>query len=394
MPNRYLILALMFFGMFSTAATVPYMGYFIVEGLGKEPWMISIYAVLVTSMILVVNRFLGRRIDEGGDIRAYIFWAIIAYIVALAALLVFTSYWTLISIYAAGISVASGSMSVMFSFARIYADASHIDAIKFNAQIRAMASLAWMIAPAGSFTMAGLWGHMIVFQVALGLGFLWLLVWHLTLKSPFRRISSHSGASLNQTTSLRTDFNSAIWIAAAVCLFLSLGNSLVLSASPLYLIKEIHLPASAPGLSLTVKCFFEVIIILGTPNLIKKIGLRNALIVSSMLAVASSIYLAQIKTMTEMFIAAAIEGTYFGIFAAVGVSFVQSFSRGRIGHATSIFSNGLFMGSMIGGSMMGILANFTDFRTVILCASLPAILAAITLVFTRGSDSEAEKLPA
>ena len=395
MPNRYLVLLLMFVGASSTAATVPYMGLFIVEKLQMEPWTISVFSALETMMVLFVNRYLGRQIDEGGDIRLFLCISITAYIIGVIAMLIAPSYWTLIGVYAPGLAIASGSVSTMFSFVRFYAERNHINILKFNMQVRAMASLAWMIAPAATFTLAGLWGHMIVFQAALGLGVLWLLVWRITFRAPFRRTEPMIAGGAASAVGITTlAFNSSLWIAAAVCLCLSVGNALVLSASALYYVQEVGLPHYAPGLALSMKCFVEVVIILGAPKVLRWAGLRNSLIFSALLGVICFIYLAQIGSMHDMLVAAALEGAYFGIFAAVGVPFVQSFARGRIGHATSMFSNSIFLGGMIGGSLMGLIASVSDYRTVILSACVAAIAAAVTLLLTRRSDQEAEQLAA
>ena len=393
MPNRYFILALMFVGAACTAATVPFMGLFIVEGLGKPPWMISIFSALQTVQILFVNRYVGRKIDEGGDIRFYLLCSILAFLAGVGSLLLLTSYWTLLTLYAVGLAISGSSVSIMFSFARFYAEQQQIDTIKFNAEVRALSSLAWMIAPACSFAMSGLWGHMIVFKAAFGLGFVWLLIWRLTFSQPFTK-AADPGQPNNLTGDHPNHFNAPLWAAAATCLFLSIANALVLSASPLYYIHEVRLPAAAPGLALSVKCLVEVVIILAAPRVMRRFGLRNALLLSALVALVCFIYLSQIQSMPEMFVANALEGAYYGIFAAVGVSFVQSFANGRIGHATSLFSNSLFLGGMIGGALMGVIADLTDYRSAILAASAAAVATIMTLILTRHLAKEAEPLSA
>ncbi|XHE55896.1 hypothetical protein L0Z66_04175 [Phaeobacter sp. BS34] len=60
---RLMFLLLLFCGTICTAMIVPFMSYFLVRGLGYEPWIISVYAGMAISLTLVANRQFARRID-------------------------------------------------------------------------------------------------------------------------------------------------------------------------------------------------------------------------------------------------------------------------------------------------------------------------------------------
>ena len=53
-------LLLLLTGVICNAAVIPYISVYIVEGLGKEPWMISIYAMTTVFLTLIVNRQYGE----------------------------------------------------------------------------------------------------------------------------------------------------------------------------------------------------------------------------------------------------------------------------------------------------------------------------------------------
>ncbi len=48
-------LVLLLVGVMSTSAIVPFMGVYIVEGLGKAPWMISVYSAMTIVVALIVK---------------------------------------------------------------------------------------------------------------------------------------------------------------------------------------------------------------------------------------------------------------------------------------------------------------------------------------------------
>lgn len=64
-PRAVFILLLLLSGTLCTASLIPFMGVYIVEILGKDPWLISIYAMLTLSLTVVVNRIYGEWIDNG-----------------------------------------------------------------------------------------------------------------------------------------------------------------------------------------------------------------------------------------------------------------------------------------------------------------------------------------
>ncbi len=56
-------------GALCSASLAPFMGYFIVEDQGEQPWKISVYSALVSITTMAGNRFFGERIDNGARIQ-------------------------------------------------------------------------------------------------------------------------------------------------------------------------------------------------------------------------------------------------------------------------------------------------------------------------------------
>lgn len=44
---------------------VPFMEFFLVEGLGREPWVIGVYAGAVAMIVVVLNKRFARAMDAG-----------------------------------------------------------------------------------------------------------------------------------------------------------------------------------------------------------------------------------------------------------------------------------------------------------------------------------------
>ena len=88
-------LLLLLTGVICNAAVIPYISVYIVEGLGKEPWMISIYAMTTVFLTLIVNRQYGEWIDVGKPIAPMIAALILAFALAMTSILTFDIFWVL-----------------------------------------------------------------------------------------------------------------------------------------------------------------------------------------------------------------------------------------------------------------------------------------------------------
>jgi len=184
-----------------------------------------------------------------------------------------------------------------------------------------------------------------------------------------------------------------LWLAATVCFFFALAHTLCAASLPLYYIRDVDLPTYAPGVSLAIKCFVEVVSMSLSPWLMKRVGQRHALYLASLVGILAFGVLYNASSLTWMVAGASLEGLYYGTFAAVGMTFVQGFARGRIGRATALYMNSLFLGSMAGTTGMGVVASVYGFRAVIMAATLSMIAAGAMLFLTRATDQATAAQP-
>ncbi|MDN3721235.1 MFS transporter [Roseibium salinum] len=167
--------------------------------------------------------------------------------------------------------------------------------------------------------------------------------------------------------------------AALCCLSFVVTNSLFVSSMPLYLVTEINLPEYTPGLSLSVKCFFEVVTIYSAARIALRTGVRTVLIAAACTAFTTMMLFTQVTSIAGVVAVAMLEGTYYGLFAGVAITYVQSFAPDKPGRATAVFMNSLFLGGMLGSISMGLIADSFDYRTVVFVASLISVCAGLLL---------------
>ncbi|MCV0425658.1 MAG: MFS transporter [Roseibium sp.] len=371
-----LILVLQFTNSLGASALVPMMSFFIVEGLNSEPWQVGLYTGLLMPLTLAANRWAGERLDHGFLVKRLLLISIFAFITATALLTQISNLMMLILLIAPLMSLSNMGTGTIFTFCRVYSEKNELDVTKINSWLRMTVSLAWMIGPAASFTLVAQFGFSIAFATAFGVGLVYLLLGSVVIPRDFRSIRKPKSNDED------SPINWGLMIAGLICLGFVITNTLFVSAMPLFFVQETGLPGSTPGLSLSVKCLVEIFVIFGSVYLAERIGIRQVLLIASCLAAISMYLFAQVTEVWHVIAISVLEGTYYGLFAGVSISFVQSFAPDRPGRATAVYVNSLFLGGMIGSVSMGFIASATDFKTVLYVAACSSIAALVVVLAT------------
>ncbi|MGD1888895.1 MAG: MFS transporter [Cohaesibacteraceae bacterium] len=379
-------LSLIFSSALASAMIVPFMGYYIVEGLGQQPWMITVYTGFAALLTVSMNRWIAKRLDTGSRFKPLLLVASISFLAATVAMVVDGQLASLLSVGLVGFGLSNTAMVIMFTYGRSFADGRGIEPNRFNAWLRATTSLAWMVGPALSFGLVYQLGVSFVFQACMTLGIVWLvLVLRIVPAQEARDLASNSEGSGGADSGL----DRQLWLASMACFFFAVAHLLCSAALPLFYVQEAGLPSYAAGLSFSVKTAVEIVVILNVPRLMVLASARHLLMANSLLAIVAFGVLSMVDSMPVMVIGASLEGLYYGLFAGVSGSFVQSFAGDRMGRATSFYVNALFFGGLVAGPAVGLIAQFWDFRTSILLASVAALAALLILAVMRPDPSPA-----
>ncbi|UZD92435.1 MFS transporter [Cognatishimia activa] len=381
MTNRSALpfLLLLFTNTLCNSMIVPYMGFFIVEGLGKPPWIMSVYALIGISLTIVMNRQIGKRLDAGHRVFPLVGVAAAGFALATLSLALFPIFPVVMTLGVLGFAISSSAVSTMFTFGRAFASERGFDATRFNSFMRATTSTGWMIGPAVSFMVADQIDETAVFKVAFALVVVWVGLW---LRIVPRDMNALGKDNLGEDH--QTGRNFGLWLAICVCFSLSLAHSMTFQALPLFFVQEVGLPTYAPGTHFSIKTFVEIFAILSTPWLIQKFGMRNTLMATVALGAITIQLLAAVTTFPQMILGAALEGLYYGLYANLSISFVQSFAGGRVGHATAMYWNAIMGTGILAGPLVGGIAQLHSFHLAVQVASIWAVVSLIVLLLSRG----------
>jgi len=368
-----LIFLFLFIGTICASSVIPVIGFFIVTGLGEPPWKIGLYTAFAAPLTLFCNRRAGEWLDAGVPVRPLLLAAILAFL--MFCVLMLTGPNLTVLVFAGGLfmSVANTALATSFTYGRLFAERNGLDVTRTNSTLRMATSLAWMIGPALSYSLIGPFGFPAVFALSGAIGLCWLAFWFFSIPRDFRAPPREGRARGTESV------NWGMIYAAFCCLAFILTNALFTSAMPLYLVTESGLPEFTPGLSFSVKCLLEVAAIYTGARLAIRTGIRAVLMAAAVLSFAAMMLFTQVASVAGVAAVAFLEGIYFGLFAGVAITYVQSFAPDKPGRATAIYMNSLFLGGMIGNISMGLIAESFSYRAVVFVAALFPLAALLLL---------------
>ncbi|MEM7741799.1 MAG: MFS transporter [Pseudomonadota bacterium] len=370
MPRYLPFLILLFTGTLSISMIVPFMGFFLVEGLGRDPWVISVYAGVVAVIVVLLNKRFAKAMDAGVPAFRMVGIAAVGSLIAAGSLAVAPILPVVLSLGILGFGAGSSALSTMFSLGIVVAGESGIKTTTFNAYMRATTSTAWMIGPAASFLIADRSAETVVFDVVAVVALLWIALW--LAVTPRGATPGRKAANVDAQVGSP---DIALWIAGAFVGCLAAAHFLTFTALPLFFVREVGLPGYAPGNAFSVKTAVEIIAIACTPLLIARFGIRASLTATSALAVGAILYLASVETYGQMLAGAALEGLYYGLFSTLAIGWVQSLAPDRPAQATAVYWNATMTTSVLAGPAAGLIAQGYDFRAAILAGAGVAALA-------------------
>ncbi len=155
--QAYMIAVLVFIAGGTNAAVVPFIGFYIIQVLGHPPATLGLYSVTAMVASIIASRTYGERVDAGVRVRPLLLLSVFGAFIAAAAA---TSghLALLVAVTATGMGLSNAASTLIFSYGRYYGRVKALDAPAYNAFLRTMVSLAWMLLPAAAYLILDLAG--------------------------------------------------------------------------------------------------------------------------------------------------------------------------------------------------------------------------------------------
>ncbi|POU01991.1 MFS transporter [Escherichia sp. ESNIH1] len=360
----------------SYAFILPVMSLFLINGLHASPIFITFYSLGFALSGLFFSQLMGGLADKGYPAKRLFIFSVLALFLAGIA---FTFCRHPVEALIVGIFLmgpGNASIPLLLSMIRKHSMTAGLNSTRLNTQMRSGVSIVWIAGPALAFVFADKFGFTFNFLASAALSGMTILVSQLLLAKDKKTIGK---GSTKKESAGNVPIAGGIWVLGAVMMLANLSNNTYLTIMPLYLVKELNLPASFPGFLLGATAIMEIPVMLAAAHLAEKTGKEPLIMVAFIFAAIYYSLLQLASNMTELIVLQLLNGLFFGIFVGLGISLIQDALPERSGFASAFHSNAMRTGMMAGNGIAGVMAQLAGFRITLLVPLLSVCCAALLM---------------
>jgi SET family sugar efflux transporter-like MFS transporter len=341
------------------ALQAPTLSLFLTNEVKVRPLWVGLFYTVNALGGIVISFLLANYSDKKGDRRRLLFYCTL---LAVGNSLVFAfsrDYLLLISIGVLLAAIGNASMPQLFALAREYADRSAREVVMFSSMMRATLSLAWVLGPPISFTLALNYGFTLMYLCAAAVfAFGAIMVWFFLpsvprIEQPVDQVVTHVSAWKNRDVRILFVASLLMWTC----------NIMYIIDMPLYITTELHLPEGLAGLLMGAAAGLEIPVMLVAGYCVKRTGKKRLMLCATVFAVLFYLGMILFPFKAALMILQLFNAIFIGIIAGIGMLYFQDLMPGRAGSATTLFTNSISTGAILAGVIQGsVVENFGHFQ--------------------------------
>jgi SET family sugar efflux transporter-like MFS transporter len=243
------------------------------------------------------------------------------------------------------------------------------EATLFQSLLRATFSLSWIIGPPVAYLLfAG-----IGFK---GLSFICAAIFIVTLSSV--RGFNDTPLQIRSNEKPVTDPRLKWMVLAIGAVFAA--NNMYIVYMPIYLQDTLHLAAVAPGLLMGLAAGLEIPMMIFTGARANQWPLFSPLKFAAAMGMVFYLMIFFSDTLPLLLAAQLFNGAFIGIMAGLGISVFQALMKGRMGMASTLYTNAIKIGGLVGALGGGVLAQTLGIRGIFIACAAMALVSVLALV--------------
>ncbi|MFC3852626.1 MFS transporter [Salinispirillum marinum] len=361
---RLLTLALML-GL-AGAAVFPVLSTHLATGLGISPFWIGIFFLLNTAAGIGVSHGLALASDRGLS-RVRILWVAVT-ISALGALAMgyTTHYGLLLMIGMLWFGLSATAQPQLFALAR--EQISSAEAALFQSVLRASISFSWIIGPPLAYLLFERIGFTYLMWITSAMFGLALLLLPGLKDAPYQPPSA-----------VKIPTNRRIkWLFLMMAAIFA-ANSMYIVYMPLYVRETLGIAGIAPGVLMGLAAGLEIPLMVGAGAMAHRWPLFRPLwvAVAGGLVFYAGIFL--FSSFTLLMVWQIFNALLIGLAAGMGISVFQSLMQDRLGMASTLYSNAIKTGGLVGAAAGGLIAEWLGYEQVFLGSFFAMVIAFVAL---------------
>lgn len=363
------------------ALILPIMSLYLVDDLHTPPALIGVYTTASALSSVWVSHRLTMLMDRGYSSKKLLLFAITGIFLASLGYAFAQHFWQALVIGVLFMSFGYAAIPLILAMIRCYAEKTGQDSAELNSKMRSSVSLLWIVGPPLAFTSVAKLGFKHNFYLASFISLVVLIAIQVLLDG--HPVICKKRAKLNCGTNLKLP--KQVWFLGLVIFFANVANSTFLNAMPLYLTQQLGFSKSTPGILIGLTSVLEIPVMFFSVRWAQRIGKIRVLLFGFMAALVFYVGLQLADHFFEFLILQLVDGLFFGIFVGLGVTLLQDYSPSQVGKASAFYANAMLIGTMVGTSIMGVLAQYFGYQKSLLLSFVSMLIASALLIHFENS---------
>jgi SET family sugar efflux transporter-like MFS transporter len=388
--NRFLRAACvaLFISGIGVSATTPQMTLFLVNDLGASVPVAGLY-YLVNLAAPLAGYWLGSLSDRQPDrLRLYRFCAVVGGLGWLAMGLA-TAVWMPFAIGALALSIAGGSMGLLFAAVRD--ELTRIEspvADRVISAVRMAFTAGWILGP-----VIGSW-----FGAVYGLRPLLLATAVLTVGQivplGFQRVARYVSSPLTRPEGAGTgaappaprgaaravDSRVPLFVFVGCCVLVMHGDTIKFAYLPLYMANQLGISDTLRGAVIAIQPLAELALMPLFAQLAERISPIRVVTLGAVFGVAANIAYATSTHVLGLFVGQLLMSCLWAAIAGLGVTVAQQLYPSGVGLASSVFMSSIMLGGGLGGAVGGLGTAVLGVPHVFFVSAALGVLGAVGMV--------------
>ncbi len=361
------------------AQMMPTLSLFVVERFDASPFELGVFFVLLAAVSIGVSQAIAGLSDRGFSRHWLIGIGLCAGALASWLFSLCTSYMAALTVALCCFSLTAISFPQIMALCREYAN-EQLDAKTlplYNALLRASFALSWVGGPPLGFWLQHRFGAELHYQ-GLALAFIAVAFASALTLPKVKPLASSRQAEPAPA------WPRALYLGFLACSLLFAVNHSYMLAVPQLLSQHLGFSSHHAGQMMGLAALLEIPIMLAGGFLASRMPLLPLLRLGALSALLYSLGIWFATELWHLFALQFFNALFIGCIAALGMTWFQNLLPGYAGTASSLFTNAINLGNIIGSLLIGLVASWVGYRHLYLANAACALLALGLLFWARG----------
>lgn len=337
-----------------TSFVSPFMPLYVSQDLRAAPGLVSLFLFLMPLAAVGVAAVVGRVSDRPGMRRRVFILAASAGATGFLLFAVVHNYWASLVVAMTLLAAATALSPQVFAFSRARLDQTHpARAASAISWLRSLLSLAWVAGPPLAAYLIGAIDFRGLFIV--------VAVMHLAVLPVLMRMgrsATTDPAASDADVAIAPEPAGAtraqiLRVSIAFVLLQCAGTLGVMSMS-LFVSVDLHSDVGEAGVILGVCAGLEIPLMVLFGGLAQRWSLHRLILLGGAIGVTYFVAMSLTAAVWHVMIAQALNACFIAAVTGLGISYFQDLMPGRLGQATTLFTNTYRLSAMLAGLLVGV----------------------------------------